>query len=1211
MTAGPCDETLPGSAAPSPLPVTAPDGRGGASDDTLPGSAAPSPPPPANAWPGRDDTLPAASALPGRDDTLPAAGALPGGHETLPASAAPSPQPASGDGDAARSRLPRVDRTAYEVVGQFAQGGIGRILRARDPSLDRQVALKELLVHGGAVDEQRFVREALLTARLQHPGVVPVYAAGRWPSGEPFFAMQLVSGRSFEEVLSGADSLAARLALLPHVLAIAETVAYAHSQRIIHRDLKPHNVLVGAFGETVVIDWGLAKELDVAEAAPAPAGAPQAGGHELTVVGAAVGTPGYMSPEQAEGAAVDARTDVYALGVILYRVLSGRMPYDADSAMEMIYKTAFEPPVPLRSREPDAPDELVAIVDKAMARDPQRRYPSARELADDLRRFQTGQIVGAHRYTAWERLRRFVRRHRAVLSLAAVSVVAIVAVTVLSFLEIREQRDLAEGARDRAEDAERRAQAAQLEAERRADSLSFEQARLVLDSDPIEAMRLLAGVSEAADWRRTRQLAADLESRGLPRVLRGHRGAISRVAFSPDGRQLATTSDDCTLRLWDMSSWTSRVFRGHAGEVWRAAFSPDGARIATTSRDHTVRVWDIATGETQRVLNHRDSVRNIIFGPDGRSVYSADDALELRRWDLDTGDSELLDRCFANALPWTTHHIGCVDVERGEAYIHDLVRRERTVVRPARGLVLQPSGGISPDGRWFAASLTGDRVWLYDTRDRAGQVLEWPDARDVMQGSLREIRFSSASDQLVVPASTTYLRRYDLAAGRGELKLPHEGYTRRAAFSPDGARIVSVGGDSRVALWDVPTSTAHSLAVPAHMIDAQFSPDGRWLAAVGNDPRVFVWPASAFTREQWAPPEPIARGAGAVSLPASRAIFAGAAALHLVDLAAMRELATIPSDRPIARVALSHDGRHALVLDDRDELRALSLPGGEVVLRRALGPGCAGFQVVLDPAGPRFALTCEDRRVLLVDLAAAEPVRALDGVEGVASVLSFAGGEALLVGDGDGRLVRHVGSDVRELLRVRPRIARMAAIPGTRELVFSSEDHVERIDLDGRRLGLLPGHRLHVGELVVSGDGRWIVTVSRDNFVRVFDRLTHELRIELAPPDLVEWIVAASHDGSRLAVAVRNGDVLLWDIGDGPDPLAPRRDFRRLRGHKEVLALAVEGDNRSVLAVGIDGRVIRWRDTLPTDAAGLRDFIAAHADADEPPKAEVGCAPSE
>src|SRR5215471_14842350 len=151
------------------------------------------------------------------------------------------------------SDLPRVDTTHYTVVGEHARGGLGRVLQVRDSRLGRTVALKELLDVGGDA-ERRFVREARLTARLQHPAIVPIHEAGRWPNGKPFYVMKLVSGRSLRELILERETLDQRLTLLPNLLAVAEAIAYAHSQRIIHRDLKPSNVLVGEFGETVVID---------------------------------------------------------------------------------------------------------------------------------------------------------------------------------------------------------------------------------------------------------------------------------------------------------------------------------------------------------------------------------------------------------------------------------------------------------------------------------------------------------------------------------------------------------------------------------------------------------------------------------------------------------------------------------------------------------------------------------------------------------------------------------------------------------------------------------------------------------------------------------------------------------------------------------------------------------------------------------------------
>jgi tetratricopeptide (TPR) repeat protein len=354
---------------------------------------------------------------------------------------------ATGSGGAGRS-LPVVDRAMYAVEGEFAHGAMGRILSAHDRRLGRLVALKELR----AADEDacaRFVREALVTARLQHPGIVPIYEAGSWSDGSPFYAMRLVAGRTLDALVRDTVGLAARLALLPHLLAVAEAVAYAHSQGVVHRDLKPANVLVGAFGETVVVDWGLAKDLratphDLASGRVVPGDAAD------TVAGSVLGTPQYMAPEQARGEAVDARADVYALGAMLYVLLAGAPPRAGTTVDEVLAAAATRPPAPVESVQPDAPTDLVAIVAKATAFEPRHRYPDAGELALDLRRFLTGQLVRAHHYSARELLQRWARQHRAALAVAGVLGLALAAAVAVGFLAVRREARLAAAQRDRA-----------------------------------------------------------------------------------------------------------------------------------------------------------------------------------------------------------------------------------------------------------------------------------------------------------------------------------------------------------------------------------------------------------------------------------------------------------------------------------------------------------------------------------------------------------------------------------------------------------------------------------------------------------------------------------------------------------------------------------------------------------------------------------------
>jgi eukaryotic-like serine/threonine-protein kinase len=363
-----------------------------------------------------------------------------------PSSAGMPTPPSSSAGARGDLGLPLVHGSAYEIGPVFAQGGAGRILMARDRRLNRPVALKELR-DTRADTEERFVREALVTARLQHPAIVPVYEAGRWPSGDPFYAMRLVSGRSLGDVLDEARTLEQRLALLHHIVVAADAIAYAHSQRIIHRDLKPANILVGAFGETLVIDWGLAKDLG-ARGGPEPAlslpglqpeddgSQPPGPPLELTAQGSIMGTPSYMPPEQALGKPVDERADVYSLGAILYRLLAGVKPYDGRNSFSILRQVLEGPPIPVEERQRGIPEDLLAIVRKAMARDPSQRYRTAKELAEELRRFETGRIVGARSSSFEDWLGATILRHAAVLTAAAVVLLVLAGVGAFSIASL-------------------------------------------------------------------------------------------------------------------------------------------------------------------------------------------------------------------------------------------------------------------------------------------------------------------------------------------------------------------------------------------------------------------------------------------------------------------------------------------------------------------------------------------------------------------------------------------------------------------------------------------------------------------------------------------------------------------------------------------------------------------------------------------------------
>jgi WD40 repeat protein len=371
------------------------------------------------------------------------------------------------------------DRDRYEILREHGRGGLGRVYRARDRELGREVALKEMLVRNPG-SELRFFREAIITARLEHPGIVPVHDAGRWPDGTPFYAMKLVAGTPLSELVGQAKTPQARVALVANIAAVADAVGYAHARGVIHRDLKPSNVIVGDFGETVVIDWGLAKVMAEEPVEPERAAEPPIVPHAdtLTVTGAVLGTPAYMSPEQASGHEVDARADVFAIGRMLQDLVG-----------------------PPASRGRHVDHDLLAIIETATASTASQRYPSARELALDLRAYLAGHRVSVRSYSLTAALGHWIRHHRALAaSIAMVLVIAAIAV----------QRIVA--ARDRALASQRSAELARSRAEDKAREALLAEAEVQLGRDPTMAWRTLSTNDlMTAD----RVLAARIRGRGV------------------------------------------------------------------------------------------------------------------------------------------------------------------------------------------------------------------------------------------------------------------------------------------------------------------------------------------------------------------------------------------------------------------------------------------------------------------------------------------------------------------------------------------------------------------------------------------------------------------------------------------------------------------------------------------------------------------------
>jgi tetratricopeptide (TPR) repeat protein len=347
---------------------------------------------------------------------------------------------------AAREALERALRTdpLFSPLAEIAlarerilgEGGMGVVELVTDRRLGRRAALKLMKSEERETSVKRFRREALITARLDHPGIPPVYEAGRTTTGQHFLLMRFVDGKSLDAILKASPKLEGRELsnVLSMLVKVGEAVAYAHSRRIVHRDLKPANIMVGSFGEVLVMDWGLARNLDesrsedaaVGEAAPPPgvAGKDMKDSKGLTMAGATIGTVGYMPPEQAKGEDVDERADVFALGAVLVEVLTGLPPIEGESYLSAITATIEGQVVLPRARRPDTPPELEAIARRALAPRREDRYTKVRDLTDDLRAFVEGRDVSVYRYGPLEQALRLARRHPAPFAAALVTILA-------------------------------------------------------------------------------------------------------------------------------------------------------------------------------------------------------------------------------------------------------------------------------------------------------------------------------------------------------------------------------------------------------------------------------------------------------------------------------------------------------------------------------------------------------------------------------------------------------------------------------------------------------------------------------------------------------------------------------------------------------------------------------------------------------------------
>lgn len=1037
-----------------------------------------------------------------------------------------------------------VDETPgrYTHVSQHAQGGMGRILLVHDTTTGRDVALKELLpdsegtTRGGESPVRyisrlaaRFLQEGRITAQLEHPSIVPVYEVGRRWDGSLYYTMKLVRGRTLSAAIREAPGMKERLALLPHYLDLCQAVAYAHDRGVIHRDIKPLNVMVGAFGETVVLDWGIAKRLrgddPLAEEIQTVPGRIAAGdtGWETTAYGAAIGTPQYMAPEQAAGRleAIGKPSDVYSLGVVLYEMLTGTVPFRGKSIKELLHRAQYDTPPPIASLVSDAPPELAGICEKAMAHDPAQRYADAQALAEEITRFQAGLLVKAYSYSFRDLAVRYYRKHRPLVHTIALATATSLAIAAYAYASIYLAREREKAQRMAAEQA---AYVAQI---RLADSL-------VRSADRRAAEDTLATAQPALRQWEWGWLQAQCNETLL--TLAGHEASVMEVLYTPAGAPL-TWSGDGTVRLWDPDTGASLATAAFGASAVRdIALDGQGETVAVALQDGTVRLLSMPSlQERQRLVGHTGPVNQVNFVPGDRGLISAASDGTIRRWDLHNGQQ---------INSWS-----CPDLEIKSATLSaegDLIawsepgrlyrwRQGQTESEP-------PVHGIrarlDPAGR-RVAYLDGATCFVWDVSTQ-----EAPHPVGLGDTPLFLVRWSPDGQHLLTGDNAGTLRLYDLAQDRLLYSVAMPGAIRTAAFAPSGLAFAAgnSAGQFDVRATESGALLRSGLAFDGALLSLCWAADGETLLGGGADGTARVWRADTSPHQTV-----VARHDAAVTALATDATGTRLASL---DMQGVLRITDLIATAPLQTWATRADrGADAVAFRPGSSQVAVALDGYTVLLLNGdavdgLLEDCAHFHhgLAYAPDGTLLATGDEIGMVRLWQPDTRALLRGWDAHIGAVHSVTFdAPGRRLLTAGADGEArIWDVASGtlLRQFKADKPLSTAVFNETGDRILTAGADRHAQLWDANtGAPLWVYAGHNAELTGATFQPGGDRILTSSWDGNDWLWDSTTGARLLALAPPRGNRAIACWTPGGDGVISARAGGEIdrmraLPWHLDD-------------------------------------------------------------------------------